>query len=55
MIIQSVKPTSPNYPLQRTRPHITAPASTATFPPSMQVPRRTGMSLSVRSFDTEKK
>ena len=30
-----------NHALQRTAPCVTAPASTAAFPPTMQVPRRT--------------
>jgi len=33
--------------LQRTAPHVTAPASTAAFPRTMQVPRRTPLSLSL--------
>ena len=28
------------YALKRTAPHVTAPASTAAFPPTMQLPRR---------------
>jgi len=35
---------------QRTAPCVTAPASAATFPPTMQVPRRTPLSLSLRSL-----
>ena len=35
------------YALQRTAPCVTAPASTAAFPPAMQVPRRTPRSLSL--------
>ena len=42
--------TSPNHALQRTAPCVTAPASAATFPPTMQVPRRTPRSLSLRSL-----
>jgi hypothetical protein len=37
----------PNHALQRTAPHVTAPASTAAFPPTMQVPRRAPRSLSL--------
>ena len=36
---------TPNHAIQRTAPCVTAPASTATFPPTMQVPRRTPQSL----------
>jgi hypothetical protein len=36
--------------LQRTAPSVTAPASTAAFPPTMQVPRRTPRSLSLGSL-----
>ena len=43
-------PTSPNHALQRTAPCVTTPASTATFPPAMQVPRRTPRSLSLGSL-----
>ena len=31
---------TPKHALQRTAPHVTAPASTAAFPPTMQLPRR---------------
>ena len=41
---------APNHALQRTAPCVTAPASTAAFPPAMQVPRRTPLSLSLRSL-----
>ena len=41
---------TPNHALQRTAPCVTAPASTAAFPPTMQVPRRTPLSLSLRSL-----
>ncbi len=41
---------TPNQALQRTRLRVTAPASTAAFPPTMQVPRRSGVSLSLRSL-----
>ena len=41
---------SPNHALQRTAPCVTAPASTAAFPPAMQVPRRTPRSLSLGSL-----
>ncbi len=41
---------TPNHALQRTAPHVTAPASTATFPPTVQVPRRAPRSLSLRSL-----
>ena len=40
----------PNHALQRTAPCVTAPASAAAFPPTMQVPRRTPRSLSLGSF-----
>ena len=39
---------APNHALLRTAPCVTAPASTAAFPPTMQVPRRTPLSLSLR-------
>jgi len=38
---------TPNHALQRTAPCVTAPASAAAFPPTMQVPRRTPRSLSL--------
>ena len=41
---------SPNQALQRTAPCVTAPASTAALPPTMQVPRRTPRSLSLESL-----
>ena len=41
---------TPNHALQRTAPCVTAPASAATFPPTMQVPRRAPQSLSLRSL-----
>ncbi len=41
---------TPNHALQRTAPCVTAPASTAAFPPSVQVPRRTPRSLSLGSL-----
>ncbi len=41
---------TPNHALQRTAPCVTAPASTAAFPPTMQVPRRTPRSLSLGSL-----
>jgi len=40
---------TPNHALQRTAPCVTAPASAAAFPPTVQVPRRTPLSLSLRS------
>ena len=40
----------PNHALQRTAPCVTAPASAAAFPPTMQVPRRTPQSLSLGSL-----
>ncbi len=43
-------PATPNHALQRTAPYVTAPASTAAFPPTMQVPRRTPRSLSLGSL-----
>jgi hypothetical protein len=39
-----------NHALQRTAPCVTAPVSTAAFPPTMQVPRRTPRSLSLGSL-----
>ena len=45
---------SPNQALQRTAPHVTAPASAAAFPPTVQVPRRTLRSLSFWSLDTRR-
>jgi len=36
--------------MQRTPPCVTATASTATFPPAVQVPRRTPRSLSLGSL-----
>ena len=41
---------SANHALQRTAPCVTAPASAAAFPPTVQVPRRTPLSLSLRSL-----
>ena len=41
---------TPNHALQRTAPCVTAPASTAAFPATMQVPRRTPLSLSLGSL-----
>ncbi len=41
---------TPNQALQRTRLRVTAPASTAAFPPTSQVPRRSGVSLSLGSL-----
>src|SRR6187399_3135026 len=41
---------APNQALQRTRLRVTAPAPTTSFPPATQVPRRSGVSLSLRSF-----
>ena len=38
---------TPNHALQRTAPCVTAPASAAAFPPTVQVPRRTPRSLSL--------
>ncbi len=46
----STQPTSPNQALQRTRLRVTAPASAAAFPPTVQVPRRSGVSLSLWSL-----
>ncbi len=43
-------PATPNQALQRTRLRVTAPASAAAFPPTMQVPRRSGVSLSLESL-----
>jgi hypothetical protein len=42
--------TRPNHALQRTAPGVTAPASAAAFPSTMQVPRRPPQSLSLGSF-----
>lgn len=39
--------------LQRTAPCVTAPVSTAAFPPTMQVPRRTPRSLSLGRWPTK--
>src|SRR4051812_6228392 len=36
-----------NHALQRTAPHVTAPASATAFPPTVQVPRRAPWSLSL--------
>ena len=41
---------TPNHALQRTAPCVTAPASATAFPPTMQVPRRTPLSLSLGSL-----
>ena len=41
---------TPNHALQRTATHVTAPASAAAFPPTMQVPRRAPRSLSLGSL-----
>ena len=41
---------TPNHALQRTAPHVTAPAPAAAFPPTMQVPRRAPRSLSLGSL-----
>jgi len=41
---------TPNHALQRTAPCVTAPASTAAFPPAVQVPRRPPRSLSLGSL-----
>ena len=46
----AIQPRTPNHALQRTAPGVTAPASTAAFPPTMQVPRRAPRSLSLRSL-----
>lgn len=35
-----MRTTPPDHALQRTAPHVTAPASTAAFPLTMEVPRR---------------
>jgi hypothetical protein len=43
-------PNQPNNALQRTAPRVTAPASAAAFPRTMQVPCRPPQSLSFRSF-----
>jgi hypothetical protein len=43
-------PATPNQALQRTRLRVTAPAFTTAFPPTMQVPRRSGVSLSLGPF-----
>jgi len=40
----------PNHALQRTAPCVTVAASTAAFPPTTQLPRRTPLSLSLRSL-----
>ena len=41
---------TPNHALQRTAPHVTAPATAAAFPPTVQVPRRAPRSLSLGSL-----
>ncbi len=41
---------TPNQALQRTRLRVTAPAAAAAFPPTMQVPRHSGVSLSLGSL-----
>jgi hypothetical protein len=41
---------TPNHSLQRSAPHVTAPASTTAFPPTVQVPRRAPRSLSLGSL-----
>ena len=41
---------TPNHALQRTAPHVTAPASAAAFPPTVQVPRHAPRSLSLGSL-----
>ncbi len=46
----STQNVTPNHALQRTAPCVTAPASAAAFPPTMQVPRRTPLSLSLGSL-----
>ena len=46
----SIPRTSPNHALQRTAPGVTVAASTAAFPPAMQVPRRAPRSLSLGSL-----
>jgi len=46
----STQSATPNHALQRTAPCVTAPASTAAFPPTTQVPRRTPLSLSLGSL-----
>lgn len=45
----AVTPT-PNQALQRIRLRVTAPASTTAFPPTTQVPRRSGVPLSLWSL-----
>ena len=50
MSANPLQPETPNHALQRTAPCVTAPASTAAFPPTMQVPRRTPRSLSLGSL-----
>jgi hypothetical protein len=41
LVFSELNETWPNHALQRTAPCVTAPASAAAFPPTMQVPRRT--------------
>ena len=48
--ILSTQAATPNHALQRTAPCVTPPASAAAFPPTMQVPRRTPLSLSLGSL-----
>jgi len=50
MTMNSKDAATPNHALQRTAPCVTAPASTAAFPPTAQVPRRTPLSLSLGSL-----
>jgi hypothetical protein len=50
MLLMQPDTNSPNQALQRTRLRVTAPASTTTFPPTLQGPRRSGVSLSLRSL-----
>ena len=47
---QSTNAEWPNHALQRTAPCVTVAASTTAFPPTTQLPRRTPLSLSLRSL-----
>jgi len=49
---QKLGRTPPNHALQRTAPCVTAPASAA-FPPTVHLPRRTPLSLSLGSLGPE--
>ena len=54
-MMRLLNPTWPNHALQRTAPCVTAPASAAALPPTMQVPRRTPRSLSLGSLAADRR